>query len=447
MNIAIVGAGKLGFTVADVLSDGDYSVTVIDTNAERLDRMSDQMDVLTVNEDARKISVLKDLEIDHFQYLLALTSNDETNLFIASAAKHLGCERVIARVRNPEHMNDYGFIQKTFGIDMIVNPDYALTNEIYKYLAEEFHATEGIISFAYVSISAFHADNLPDVTGRTLVRIRADHPHFLVLAISRGGRIIIPHGDTIVRSGDTLFLLGEKEDLRKLVRRIREHGTKRPARDIMIIGGGTTGYYLAKRLSDYGASVKVAEIDEKRCRYLAANLKNVMVLHSDGTDTRLLQDENIEDMDAFISATGYDEGNLLMALRAKEAGVTDVIAKVSHSTFKELIEKTGVDMVLNPLEIAASVICRYIAGEKNVFGSTILQGQAELLAVQITEKTWLTSHEIKNLDLPDSILIAAIWRDGRLIVPDGNTTMQVGDNVVFIYLLSEAGNVEYLLRK
>ncbi|MDO4396035.1 MAG: NAD-binding protein, partial [Clostridia bacterium] len=159
MNIAIVGAGKLGTRVASALLGGDYSVTVIDTNARVLDKLSNHLDILTVNADARDISVLNSIDIQHFRYLVAATGDDETNIVIAAFAKKLGCRHVIARVRDPEHMNQFDFIKDTMGIDSIVNPDMAITVEIYKYLAEKYTLSGGIFTSGKIALAEFPAKN------------------------------------------------------------------------------------------------------------------------------------------------------------------------------------------------------------------------------------------------------------------------------------------------
>lgn len=146
MNIVIVGAGKLGCKVAEALVVGDYSITIVDKNDKMLRKLSRQFDLMTINDDARKISVLDNVDISHVDYLLACTDNDESNIVIASFAKKLGCRHVIARVREPEHMNQFAFIKNAMDIDHIVNPDMAITVEIYKYLAEKYTLSNGIFT-------------------------------------------------------------------------------------------------------------------------------------------------------------------------------------------------------------------------------------------------------------------------------------------------------------
>ena len=161
MKVAIVGAGKLGTKISKALLEGDHSVTIIDKNEELLYKLSSQMDVMTVVSNAKQISTLEALEIDSYDYLLTATNSDEKNIVIASFAKKLGCKNVIARVRDPEHMNQIDFIKETMGIDYMVNPDMSITMEIYKYLVEKYTLSNGIFSTGKIALTEFNADKLP----------------------------------------------------------------------------------------------------------------------------------------------------------------------------------------------------------------------------------------------------------------------------------------------
>lgn len=446
MNIAIVGAGKLGRKVATALLGGNYEVTIIDKNEEKLSKLSMQMDVMTINADAREISVLKNMGIDKFQYLLAATDNDETNIVIASFAKNLGCRRVIARVRDPEHMNQFFFIKEKMGIDSIVNPDLAITLEIYKYLAEKYTLSNGIFTSGKIALTEFYARHYTRVIGLTIPQVKELFPNMLIAAISRKGKVIIPHGNDEIHKEDILYVIGEKDEILELNKRVHDKGKYTNLQKVMIVGGGKTGFYLAEKLSEFGAAVKLIEKDRSRCHYLSTHLKNVMVLHSDGTDINFLEEENFDEMDAFVSCTGFDEENLLLALTAKQHNIEDVISKVSHHSYKELIERMGVDMVLNPLDITASNILRFIQGDKKVLSSTLIAGQAELMEIVAHSHMKLLDKPLSELNLPGGMLIAAIHRGQQVIIPKGDTKIEWNDRVILVSLLSEIADLESLLK-
>lgn len=446
MNVTIVGAGKLGYKIADALIDGDASITMIDKNEQTLNRISQSLDVMTISNDARQISVLKDAQIDKCDYLLAATGNDEQNILISSFAKKLGCRNVIARVRDPEHMNQFDFIKDCTGVDSIINPDMAITQEIFKYLAEKYSLSNGIYSSGNMSIIEFSTHKFASLVGLTIPDVREVLPNMLVAAISRKGKIIIPHGDDEIEVGDRLYVLGKHNEIMALNKKVHEKEKYTHLNKVMIIGGGKTGYYLAAKLSAFGAAVKLVERDLDRCHYLSTHLSNVMILHYDGTDISMLEDENMDEMDAFVTATGYDEDNLLLALTAKNKGIEDVISKVSHENYKDLVEKMGVDMVLNPLDITTGTILRYIQGTQKILSSTLIQGQAEIIEIIATDRMDMVGTRIADLDIHHDILIAAVRRGSRLIIPDGNTIIQNNDRVVLFSLLTGINSVEKLIR-
>ncbi len=241
MKVAIAGAGKLGFKVASALAGGDYSITIIDIKESVLDKISQQLDVMTVKADARKVSVLQDVGISGFDYLIASTGTDEINILVASFAKKLGCRHVLARVRDPEHMNQFDFIRDATGIDLIINPDMAITAEIYKYLAEKYTLSHGIFTTDKASLIKFPAANLPKIGGHSIPEVRKLFPDFLVLALSRNGKVIIPHGDSMIEHDDLVYMLGEKKAIQEFSKKIHINKKNRGLKKVMIIGGGKTG--------------------------------------------------------------------------------------------------------------------------------------------------------------------------------------------------------------
>ena len=446
MNIAIIGGGKLGIKVCEALVGGDYSITIVDTNDALLDRLSQQFDVMTVNEDARDINVLKEIGINKFQYVLVATGRDETNLVIGGFAKKLGCHRVIVRVRDPEYMKHFEFIRTSMGIDYIVNPDFAITMEIYKYLSEKYTLNNGVFTSGRIALIEFKARRKKELIGLKMPEIRRLMPDMLIAAISRNGKVIIPHGNDEIREDDAVYVVGEKTEIMELNKKVHVKGKYTDLQKVMIIGGGKTGYYLAQRLADFGASVKLVEQSKERCQYLSTRIPNVMILHGDGTDMDMLEEENIDEMDAFVTATGYDEQNLLLALTAKQKGIEDVISKISRESYSGLIEEMGVDMVLNPLDITAAYIFSIIQGEKRVISSMLVQGQAEIIEVVATPGMKMVGDTLQNLNLPKGVLIASIYRQGEVIIPDGNARIKDGDRVIMFSLLSDIADLEKLMK-
>ena len=446
MKVAIVGAGKLGMKVAEALLGGDHSVTIIDTNEAWTEKINSLLDVMTVNANAKEVKVLKSIDISSYDFLITTTGDDEANIVIAAFAKKLGCSKVIARVRDPEHMQQISFIKDLMNIDYIVNPDLGITVEIYKYLAEKYTLSNGIFTSGDASLLEFYVSKRPELVGVSMRQISSYLPNMLVVAISRFGKVIIPHGDTTIQDEDIVYVIGEKEPIQKLAEKVHEKGKYTDLQKVMIIGGGKTGFYLAGMLSEFGAAVKIIEKSKDRCHYLSTHLDDVMILHGDATDLDLLEEENLDGMNAVVTATGFDEDNLLLALTAKQHKVEDVIAKVSRTSYVEIISAMGIDMALNPLDITTNDIIRYVQSSRTVVSSQLIQGQAEIVEVIATSHMKIIDEPLKNLELPDTFLVAAIHRGDKLIIPTGDTIIREDDRVIIISLISDLKVTEKLLK-
>ncbi len=446
MKIVIVGAGKLGVNVAKALLGGDHSVTIIDSEDSVLQKISSQMDVMTINGNAKEIKLLKQLHIDSYDFLIAVTGDDEANLVIASFAKKLGCSKVVARIRDPEHMQQINFIKEALDIDHLVNPDQGITVEIYKYLAEKYTLSNGIFSSGKVSLVEFSVHRMPKLIGKSMKDITKILPDMLVVAISKNGKVIIPHGKEVIEPEDFVYVIGEKGPILALNSKVHERGKYTDLQKVMIIGGGKTGFYLAEMLSEFGAAVKIIEAKKERCHYLSAHLEDVMILHGDATDLTLLEEENLDMMDAVVTATGFDEDNLLLALTAKQHGVDDVIAKVSRTSYAEIISRMGIDMALNPLDITTSNILHFIQGSKKILSSQLIEGQAELMEIIATPHMNILDTPISELDLHDGIIIAAIHRGSEVIIPNGDTEIHEDDRIILLSLLRDRVITESLLK-
>ncbi|MEE1170644.1 MAG: Trk system potassium transporter TrkA [Anaerovoracaceae bacterium] len=446
MKVAIAGAGKLGHKIADALIGGDHDVTIIDKNEEKLQKLSSQLDVMTVTANAKQATTLQELHIGSYDFLIACTNDDEKNIVIASFAKNLGCSHVIARVRDPEHMRQIDFIRETMNIDLIINPDLLITNEIYKYLVEKYSLTNGIFSTGRSSLLEFRVSKMPHLIGLDMTDVNSVLSGMLVVAISRKGKVIIPHGNDVIRENDLLYVIGSRADIKELSKRVFEKGKYTDLQKVMIIGGGKTGLFLAQKLAEFNISVKLVERSRERCYYLAEHLDDVIILHGDGTDISLLEEENLDDMDALVTVTGFDEDNLLLALMAKNKGIDDVIAKVSRGIYADMISQLGVDMALNPQDIAVSQILRVIQGKKRIVSSQLIQGQAEIMEVIVDHRMKIVDRPLKKIDLPAGVLIAAIHRGQELIIPNGDTVIQYDDRVLIVCLLSDLVNLEKILR-
>ncbi len=446
MKVVVVGAGKLGMTITEALLGGDNEVTLIDKDEALIQKVGSRLDILTVTANAKRIDVMKEIRVWDYDLLVSVVDEDEKNILICSFAKRLGCPQVIARVRSPEHVEQIDFIKKVMNIDHIVNPDMACASEIYKYLVEKYTLADGCYTADGVSILEFKVDKIPELVGREIRHTGKVLVNMLVGAISRSGKIIVPNGSTVIESGDTIYLIGLERSIKDLAQEVHEKKRYTDLTRVMIAGGGKTGYYLAKKLSDFGVAVKIIEIDRARCEYLTDRLNNVLVLHGDATDPNLLHEENLEEMDAFVAVTGFDEENLLLSLLAKQHHLEDVVAKVSRKSYFALTETLGVNMIINPLDMCATSILRFIQKAGIVIFSQLIQGQAEFTEIWAEKGMLLTEKTLNDLDIPEGVIIAAIHRGDAIIIPDGRTRIQDEDRVIILSLLSSVPSLEALIK-
>ena len=442
MKVMVIGAGKLGKKLATAMLNGEIHVTMVDNNSDVLERLKDHLDVLTVNANGMRKEVLEELNISSYDLIISVTSSDETNIIISSMAKNLGCISSVARIRNPEYASQIDFIKETYDIDHIINPELATANEILRYLMESYTFYFGDYSKGKVSLVNFNIKNLPDFVGKSISELK-NMEELLIVAILRNSDIIIPHGGTDLEENDIIYIIGQKNKINGIARKLNASQDKKSVKKAMILGGGKIGYYLADSLSKKGIIIKIIESNENRCKELSDNLAdNVLVIHGNGTDVNLLEEEDLAGMDAFIGVTGFDEENLFMSLRAKQLNISKVIAKISRQSYIHVIEKLGIDMAINPVNITASEILKYIRGGRVVSVSLLLDGQAEVTEIIATKDLQILDKPIKSLNLPKGIILGSIVHKGKVVIPNGDSKIQVGDRVVIFSLLSEVHSLE-----
>ncbi len=443
VRIVIAGAGKLGYKLAEALSRDDHDITVVDIDEQALSRVSSNLDVLTIRGNAVSMEVLQQLGLERTHIIIAVTASDEANILIGMMAKKLGCEKAVARIRTPEYADQINFFRSELGIDFITNPDRELAHAAARYLIQE--GTVHMEQFAQGRVGLLERSmaDLPHLVGRALSEVR-DFQSLLVAAISRDGQILIPSGRTVLTEGDVLYLIGRGEDLRAFAGDELRLAERRIPRRVMILGGGNAALYLAQRLREYRSQVKIIEQDEERCAYLVERLPNVLVIHGDGTDHDLLDEENLAEMDALVALTGLDEENLLLALLGKRLGVAKVAAKVSRSNFIHIIEQLGIDLAVNPVLLSAASIIRFIEGGQIASLSLLFGGQAEVLEIIVTEASKVIGIPLKDLNLPEGIIVGAIIHAGKIIIPKGDSVIRSGDRVVVFCVTSLVSQLEKL---
>lgn len=429
MKVIIVGAGKLGYKLAELMIQEDIDVTLIDNNSNVLERINEHIDVLTVEGNGIDIRILKEIGISSCDILVATTNSDETNTVICALAKRLGCKFNMARIRNPEYMKQLDFIKTEMGIDYIVNPDLDTAKFIEKYLLKQYLFNTTDLASGKVRILDYNIGHNIQFIGKRLKDLEG-FDDLLIAAISRDGNILIPHGETELHQDDVMYIIGENKSIDTFNERFNLGKVNKEIENVMIVGGSNTGFYLSESLSKHKISVKLIEQNIARAQELSNKLENVLVIHGDGTDINLLEEEMLTSMDAFVGTTGFDEQNLLLSLMAKQAGVSKTVAKISRQNYSKIIDRLGIDAALNPIFISASNILKYIRGGKVISVSLLLGGDGEVTELIVGKNSPFINKPLSELNLPKGIIIGTIVRDGKVTIPKGNSIIRADDRIV-----------------
>ena len=439
LKIIIVGDGKVGYTLAEHLSQEEHDVTIIDTNDDALRRASDNLDVMCVKGNGASISALVESGAASADVIIAATNLDEVNMVCCLTAKRLGAKFTIARIRNVEYTAELGLLKQQLGIDLIINPENATAVEISRLL--RFPSASNIETFCRgrVELISFRVREDDFLTGQPLSaqtrKIR--ELAMLVCAVEReDGEVVIPDGSFVPRAGDRLFLVGQPTGLTAFFRLLGRHTPK--SRSVFLAGGGRIAHYLTVILLKLGMKVKIVERDFQRCRHLSDVLPQAMVIHGDGTDQVLLEEENASAADAFIALTDRDEDNLIISLYAMQQGVKKVVAKCNRQNYTGIAHAAGLDSIISPKLITANHILQVVRGIQNSKGSVmtalykICDGHAEALEFLANDTTRNRDVPLKDLRLKKGILIAVVVHQGRIIIPDGSSVISKGDTVILI---------------
>lgn len=440
MNIIIAGAGKVGLTLAGHLVSEGHNVTVVDTNQATLDKVSNQLDVMCVKGNCASRVALLEAGASDAHMVIAATSSDEINLLCCHCARGLGVTYTVARVRSAEYANDLESMKQDLGITLLVNPEYATAVEISRLL--RFTSAANIDTFARgrVEIVSFHVQEDDFVAGKTLSALAPKLRDLAMLfcAVERSDEVVIPNGSFQLQQGDKVYLAGTPSGVSHFFKLLGRQNHK--VRSAFIIGGGRITLYLVTLLERLGISCKVIEKNEDRCRELAEKFPHSLIIHGDGTDPELLAEEHLEASDAFISLTDRDEDNLIISLCAHQAGLHKVIAKSNRQNYAAIARSAGVESIVSPKVTTADQILRLVRGIKNSKGTVmtalyrIAEGRAEAMEFHVSSATHNLSVPLKDLQpkLKKGVLIAVVVRKNQVIIPNGSTSLELGDTVIIV---------------
>ena len=438
MDIIIVGSGKVGFSLAEQLVKEEHDVTVVDTQESALRRAGDQLDIMTVRGNGVSAATLREAGAAGADLLVAATNSDEVNMVCCLTAKSLGTKYTIARIRNQEYTSSVAELRRDLKIDMVINPENSTAVEISRLL--RFPAAADIETFCrgMVELMGFRLQEGDFLVGAPLRDLpgQVKKLSLLFCAVERGGEVSIPNGAFVPQAGDKLYMIGRPDSLDQFFRLLGRYTPK--VKQVFLVGGGKVSMYLADILDRMGIRLKILELDEERCRLISERFPRVTVICGDGTDSELLDSENLTACDAFVALTDRDEDNLIIALYAMQQGLPKVITKCNRQSYAGIVRSLGLDSVISPKFVTASNIVHVVRGLQNSQGSVmnslhrIAGGEAEAMEFTVGPATKHLGVPLKDLKLRPGVLLAVIVRGREIIIPQGSSFLREGDQVIII---------------
>ncbi len=447
MKIIIAGNGKVGAALTRQLSAEGDDLTLIDSNLKVLESSEERYDIMVVQGNCASMEVLRQAGVKEADLLIAMAGADEVNLLCCMTAHAMNANiHTIARVCNPQYMDQIFTMREMFGLSMAVNPERQAAVEIERLLKYPGFLKRDTFTKGRVEIVELRIDSrsklcnvaLNDMYGIVKCKI-------LVCAVLREGKAIAPNGNFILREGDRIFVTAFTNILTILLKNlgIITHKTKR----VIVCGGGRVSYYLAKQLENSGIGIQIIESDAERCRQLAVQLPAACVIQGDASNQLLLEQEGVSDCDALVTLTGLDELNMIISLYGASCKVPQVITKLGHIENTDILGNLSLDSVISPKELCCNTIVQYVRAMKNQTGAaltvhTIADGQAEAMEFLVDGKVRHCGESLKNLKLKKGVLVVCIAKGAKMEIPNGDSFFQSGD---IVYIVTSKGKNIYQL--
>ena len=391
MKIIIVGCGKVGTTLAEQLNRENHDITLIDTNEEAIQNISDSADVMGVTGNGAVYQVQMEAGIQDADLLIATTNSDELNMLCCLIAKKAGNCHTIARIRNPEYSSEIRYIREELNLSLAINPELAAAREIARLLRfpsaikiEPFAKGRiELLKFLIPEHSLLNDMRVMDVVNRLKSNV-------LICVVERGNDVVIPDGNFVMKKGDKISFIASHQESADFFKKAGVDNNI--VKSAMFVGGGKLTHYLCRLLEDTKIKIKIIERDEERCRQLSELLPKAMIIHGDGTDEQLLLEEGIRQTEAFASLTGFDEENIMLSLYASSQSKAKLITKVNKIAFENVINSLNLGSLIQPKMLTAEIILQYVRAMQNSMGSSnietlykIAADKAEALEFRVKE--------------------------------------------------------------
>ena len=437
MNIMIVGCGKVGQTLAEQLNEEGNNITVVDLDGSKVNALTARLDVMGYVGNGATYTVQEEAGIRKTDLIIAVTGSDELNLLCCIIAKKAGNCQTIARIKNPEYSIDAPFLKDELGLAMIINTEYASAQEIERVL--RFPSAIKIDTFANgrVELLKFRLPEGSRLSGMSVkdvvVKLGCD---ILVCTVERGSEAFITKGDFVFADKDVISIIASPKKAADFFKKIGYD--TRAVDDVMVVGGGEIARYLCAQLRRSGIHIKLIERDKRVCDELCIENPEIDVIYGDASDQALLLEEGIRDVDSFVALTGMDEENIFLSLFAKSAGCGKVITKINRIDFDDVIRHLDLDSTVYPKNITADIIVRYVRAMTNSEGSNmetlynVIKGQIEAAEFLVRAGSGVTDQPIMKMSIKPDVLITAIIRAGKVMIPRGSDVIAEGDRVIVV---------------
>lgn len=441
MKILIAGAGEVGSHLVKMLSNEYHDITIIDDDEKRLDELTAISDVLTIEGDVTSFDALTKGEVQRCDLFMAVGPEENTNILSATLAKQLGAKKAIARIDNDEYLkpnNKEVFIN--MGIDYLFYPEKVAAQEVITLLGHS--STSEFVDFSggRLSLVVFRLDASSPLIGHTLIEITRDRENleYRTVAISRGGKTIIPRGEDIFEEGDTVYVISGRSSVGEVMEFSGKPNIE--VKNLMILGGSRIGRRIARELQNE-INIKLVDYNPEKAYKLAEMLDKTLVIAEDGRKSEVMIEEGLDKMDAFVALTGRAETNILAAMLAKRMGVKKVIAEIENMNYITLAESIGIDTIINKKLITASSIFRFTMNT-DVQAIKCLNGcDAEVLEFIVKPGSPATKGKIKHINFPREAIVGGIVRGDKALIATGNVEIKAYDRVVVFALPSAIGKV------
>lgn len=434
MHIVIAGAGDMGYHLAEQLSFDNKDITLIDTEREVLDYVASKLDVMTIEGDATSIDILQQANVGRASMVLAVTTSEKTNIVTAVLAKQLGAKRVMARVRNHSYLNEENIPYfNNLGIDNLISPTMLCSREIFNMIENSSFTEVFDFGSGKLNIVGITLDQFSPLVNQRIMDTKSDpiYEDIRIIALVRDQKTLIPRGSTIIRNNDHVFFISNKKNTETIQEVLGQKKVR--IKNIMIIGGDDMAVTTAIKLQDK-YRVTLVNKDKERCKWLAENLPDTLVINGDYKNIEMLVEEGLEQMDAFLALTESSETNIITSLSAKNHGVYKTIAHVDTREYIHISHSIGVDSLINKKLVAANEISRYLKKGTVEAVSGIYGVDAEFIQYSVNKNNRLTKYPLRELHFPESAIVAGVIRGNEVFIPDGDFLLHLNDKAIVLAL-------------